>query len=132
MNSFLSGETVTGLGGNALADYVRDGTVRVIASGGRAPSAVFPGAPTIAETYPGFEAQAWMALFAPAGVAPEMLQRLRVEMRGLLLEQEAAGKIRNSSGFDVLAAEPAVFTVRMLAEHERYGETVKQVGLAID
>lgn len=132
MLSLFNGETVTGLGGNALADYVRDGVVRAIATTGRARSTVFSDLPTVGDTFPGFDAQAWMALFAPAGLPAETLARLRRETSALLAESETAARIRNASSFDVLFTDVETFTTRIKAEHRRYGEIVKQVGLAVD
>lgn len=127
-----SGEVQAGFAGNAAAEHIRSGLIRGLASAGSSRSAAYFNLPTLAETYPGFEAQAWVALFAPAAIPPEVLRRLQVEMDEVLAECETRERLQRAKGFDLYRASPADFTARMRAEHARYREVVKRVGLTID
>jgi tripartite-type tricarboxylate transporter receptor subunit TctC len=127
-----SGEVQAGFGGNATADRIRDGTLRGLASAGKSRSAAYLNLPTLAETFPGFEAQAWVALFAPAGVPSRTLRQLRIEMDLVLAEGETIERLRRTNSFDVYRAALEEFSTRMRAEYTRYGDVVKRVGLTID
>jgi tripartite-type tricarboxylate transporter receptor subunit TctC len=127
-----SGEVQAGFGGNATVDRIRDGSLRGLASAGRSRSAAYFNLPTLAETFPAFEAQAWVGLFAPAPVPPDVLKRLRVEVDQVLSESETIEKLQRTNGFDVYRSGPEDFATRIRAEHARYGDVVKQVGLTVD
>lgn len=75
--ALLSGEanvTIDGL--PALTQYVKAGKFRALAvtSANRLPG--FENVPTVAETFKGFEALGWFALFAPAGLAPDVVEKI--------------------------------------------------------
>ncbi|MGH8665439.1 MAG: Bug family tripartite tricarboxylate transporter substrate binding protein [Burkholderiales bacterium] len=58
------------------AGYVRSGKVRALATTAPRRSPALPDVPTIAETFPGFEFGAYLALFAPAATPKEAIARL--------------------------------------------------------
>jgi tripartite-type tricarboxylate transporter receptor subunit TctC len=63
---------------------VEGGKLRAIAvtSGKRVPS--LPNVPTIAETFPGFNAATWFALIAPAGTPREAVARINAEAKKIV------------------------------------------------
>jgi tripartite-type tricarboxylate transporter receptor subunit TctC len=63
---------------------VEGGKLRAIAvtSGKRVPS--LPNVPTVAETFPGFNAATWFALVAPAGTPPEAIARINAEAKKIV------------------------------------------------
>ncbi|MCS6944130.1 MAG: tripartite tricarboxylate transporter substrate binding protein [Sutterellaceae bacterium] len=64
--------------------YHRNGMVRVIAVTSAARVPVLPEVPTVAESIPGYEFFSWYGLWAPAKVAPEIVQRLNAEINKAL------------------------------------------------
>ena len=58
------------------AGYVQSGKVRALATTAPRRSAALPDVPTIAETFPGFEFGAYLALFAPTATPKEAIARL--------------------------------------------------------
>ena len=132
MVALLGGEVQAMFGGNSAAGQIRSGAVRGLATASRKRSAAFPDIPTIGETYPGFEAQAWLALFSPAGVPPAVLERLRAETARVLAEAETAERLRSSGGIEVYPTGPDAFAAQIRAEHARYGEVVKRVGVIVE
>ena len=52
-------------------------------------------APTIAETYPGFDVVALNAHVAPAGVPAPVLDRLSADIRAVVNSPEFADKVKN-------------------------------------
>jgi len=71
------------VGGN-----IQGGTLRALAvtSAKRVPS--LPEVPTIAETYPGFEAATWFALIAPAGTPRDVVMRINAETRKIVATKD--------------------------------------------
>jgi len=63
------------LAGSA-SGQVQSGKVRALATTAPRRSSALPDVPTIAETFPGFEFGAYLALFAPAGTPKEAIARL--------------------------------------------------------
>jgi tripartite-type tricarboxylate transporter receptor subunit TctC len=132
MVALLGGEVQAMFGGNSAAGQVRAGAVRGLATASRRRSAAFPDIPTIGETYPGFEAQAWLALFAPAGIPAPVLGRLRVETGRVLAEAETTERLRSAGGIEVYATSAEAFAAQMRSEYNRYKEIVKKAGVTVE
>ncbi len=132
MVALLSGEVQAMFGGISTAGQIRSGAVRGLATASRARARAFPDIPTIGETYPGFESQAWLALFAPAGLSPAILMKLRTEMNRVLREAETAERLRSSGSIEVYVATPEAFAEQIRAEHARYAAVVKAVGITAE
>ena len=45
--------------------------------------------PTIAETYPGFETQSWVAMFAPAATPKAVIERLHASLERIVSDPAA-------------------------------------------
>jgi tripartite-type tricarboxylate transporter receptor subunit TctC len=67
---------------------IEGGKLRALAvtSTRRVPS--LPEVPTLAETFPGFDAATWFALVAPAGTPREAIMRINAETRKIVASQE--------------------------------------------
>lgn len=65
-----------------VQEYLRAGKLKALAVGATARSSIFPDVPTATEAgLPGFDASAWIGLFAPAGAPRENVARLNAEVR---------------------------------------------------
>ncbi|MEO3471979.1 tripartite tricarboxylate transporter substrate binding protein [Roseomonas sp. CAU 1739] len=64
-----------------LPSFLAEGKLRAIAVTGAERSALMPDVPTVAETVPGFDAGAWVMLFAPAGTPAPIIEKLAAEAR---------------------------------------------------
>ena len=76
-----------------ILPHIRSGAVRAIAFTSVPPSPVLPGVPTIAETLPGYRADNWFGLGAPAGTPPAVIERLNAEVNRLLADKDFADKL---------------------------------------
>lgn len=70
----LQGQFVTGADGSV---HQKAGAIKYLGIGTRARVPMAPDLPAIAETIPGFTADLWFGLLAPAGTAPEVLNKLQ-------------------------------------------------------
>ena len=130
--ALLAGEIAAAFGGNSVTGHVRAGKLRALAVAGKQRSAVFPDVPRLAEFFPGFEVTPWLALFAPAGVSPAVMSRLRDATSRLLVEPAVIERIRRVGGLEPYVSTPEEFAALLRAEYARYGEIVRAVGAKID
>ena len=111
---------------------LKSGKVRAlaVASASRLPE--LQNVPTFAEAgYPGFEVNAWYALYAPAKTSKEVLARLNTSLTQVLKQPEVQEKfallgVRTRSGS---SQELAKFTTD---EWSRYGKVIQSAGIRID
>ena len=132
MVALLSGEVAAMFGGNSVAGQIKAGKVRALAAAGHKRSAAYPDIPTLNEFYPGLEVTPWLGMFAPAGVPVAVLSRLRSETNRLIADADMRQKIGKLGGMELYAMTPEQFTALIRAEHAKYGEVVKAVGVKVD
>ena len=130
--ALLAGEIAAAFGGNSVTGHVRAGKLRALAVAGKQRSAVFPDVPRLAEFFPGFEVTPWLALFAPAGVSPAVMSKLREATNRLLAEPAVSERIRRVGGLEPYVSTAEEFAALLRAEYARYGEIVRAVGAKID
>jgi len=128
--ALFGGEVSVMFGGSSAGPFVRSGKLRALALAGKRNDA-YPGLPALSETYPGLEVSPWLGLFAPAGLPPHVLDRLRAETSRLLADPGTLGRIRGIA-LDPFVTTPQEFAAQIRAEYARYGEVVKAVGVKID
>jgi tripartite-type tricarboxylate transporter receptor subunit TctC len=71
-----------------VAPAVRSGRARLIAVTSAEPSPAFSGVPTMASVVPGYTAELWLALFAPAGTPAPVVLRLNREINDIARTRE--------------------------------------------
>ena len=111
---------------------IKQGKLKAIgvASLQRHPAA--PDIPTIAEQgYPGFEATAWYAFFAPAGTPPDIVQRIAADTNKALQLADVREKL-SALGADPVGGTPEEFARRLRAENARWGDAIRKSGVKID
>jgi tripartite-type tricarboxylate transporter receptor subunit TctC len=128
--ALFGGEVPVMFGGSSVGPYVHSGKLRALALAGKR-NAAYPGLPALSESFPGFEVNPWLGLFAPAGLQPPVLNRLRAETGRLLADPDALVRVRNIA-LDPFATTPKEFAALIRAEYAKYGEVVKTVGVTID
>ena len=60
----------------AQVGNIHDGRVRALATAGPTRTPYMPELPTVAEILPGYASSLWLAIFAPAKTAPEIIQKM--------------------------------------------------------
>lgn len=90
-----------------------------------------PGVPAIASEVPGYEAESWFVLMAPAGTPPEIISKLSTEVDRILKLPEVVERFKG------LGAEPVGGTPESLgkfiaAETTKWKKVVKDSGAQID
>ncbi|MCD0502735.1 Bug family tripartite tricarboxylate transporter substrate binding protein [Bordetella petrii] len=109
---------------------IQQGKLRALAVTGLQRSALLPDVPTVAESgIPGFEVSAWFAVFAPAKVPPQVLQRLRSAMAAIMDSGDLKQQLRRI-GAEPDPRPPGEFSVYLEQEIEKYAAVVQAAGLA--
>jgi tripartite-type tricarboxylate transporter receptor subunit TctC len=116
---------VTGL------QFAREGTLRGIAvtTPARLPQA--PDLPTVAETFPGFEATSWLGFVAPAQVPGPVLDRLSAVIAASARDPDIAQRV-SAGGAVPQGSDRAAFAAFIRAEAERWGAAVRASGATAD
>jgi tripartite-type tricarboxylate transporter receptor subunit TctC len=112
--------------------HAKAGKVRPIAVMSLKRSPALPDVPTVAELgYPGFEANTWFAVFAPAKVPAEVLERLNAEI-GKALAADAVKERFAALSLDGQPMDRATLRRYLEAEVAKWGKVVKDNGLKAD
>ncbi len=101
------------------------GTLRPIATGSATRDAQFPDLPTVAETFPGFEAVAWIGMFTTAGVPSAIIERLNTELNRIIRTPDIAPKL-DQQGVTVTGGTPEEFGALIASEIRRYTAIARQ------
>ena len=105
--------------------HIRSGRLRGLAVGTKERSSLFPGMPTLAESgVPGYEANNWNGLVAPAGTPRTVVERLHREIGAVLQERTLVDRMV-SSGLDPIGDTPEAFTRYLADEADKWGKLIK-------
>lgn len=107
---------------------VRAGKLRAIAMTGPKRSAALPDLPAVAETLPGFDSVQWWAMFAPAGTAGDVVDRLNSEVSRIITDVDVKARFA-AEGAEPAGGSPREFAAFVRADYEKWGKVVKAVGI---
>lgn len=112
--------------------HLKSGNPRpiAVASAKRLPQ--LPDVPTVAESgFPGFEAQSWNGLLAPAKTPPEIIARLNAEVNKALIAPDLRETLE-SQGAVVLGGSSADFGKYIGQEVAHWGKLLKTLKISMD
>ena len=114
------------------ADLIREGRLRALAIGSRAPSPVLPGVPTLSQALgKDMEAGVWFGLLAPKGTDGAIVRRVSGDVSRGLCDPGVRARLE-ALGAEVAASEPAEFAGLIAAERDRWAPVVRASGARID
>ena len=114
------------------APHVKSGAVRGLAVTGAQRSSALPELPTVAESgVPGYEVSAWFGIFAPAGLAQPVVQRLNAEFVKGLQQPDLRQRLA-SQGAEPLTSTPEEFGSYLRSEIAKWAKVVKESGMKVD
>jgi tripartite-type tricarboxylate transporter receptor subunit TctC len=74
--------------------FIADGRLRALAVTGPERSPLMQDVPTVAETVPGFDAGAWVIMFAPTGTPTPIVEKLSAEIRTSLAKPAIRARLQ--------------------------------------
>lgn len=113
--------------------HIKAGKLKALAVTSAERSSALPDLPTVAEAGPlkGFEASSWFGLLAPAGTAPEVVNRLQQETAKALATPALKERLQ-AQGAIPSGMSPADFAKFIAAETKKWAAVVKASGATVD
>lgn len=108
--------------------HVKAGKIRALATTGAARSSFLPDVPTIAESYPGYEATNWYAFVAPGKTPKEVVGELNRQLVKVLSTPSVREQLL-SNGMEPQPSTPEELARYMEREYETWGRVVKEAGI---
>jgi tripartite-type tricarboxylate transporter receptor subunit TctC len=117
------------IGMTAATPHVRAGRLRAIFTTGAKRSFAFPDVPTVAEQgFPGFAADAWYGLLAPARTPRPIIDKLHAEVVRIMKLPESKERLGNV-GFEIVASSPEEFAKLIRDEIPKWTKVVREGGI---
>ena len=115
-----------------MAEHVRAGRVKAMATTGLARSAVMPDVPTVDEAgVPRYEATIWLGLMAPKGTPPAIVERLNAEVVKIASNPDVV-RAWKAQGATPMTMNVADFTRYMNDDIAKWARIVKISGAKAD
>ena len=108
--------------------HVKAGKIRALATTGAARSSFLPDVPTIAESYPGYEATNWYAFVAPAKTPKDVVAQLNRQLVKVLSTPTVREQLL-ANGMEPHPSTPEELARYMEREFETWGRVVKEAGI---
>ena len=128
------------LGGEVQLVFSDMGTVRpylgnrlrAIGVLGKTRTSTAPSVPTLAESgLPGYEAEGWFAVMAPAATPAGIIERLNRELVAILTSAEVKAQFA-LSGMEPTSSTPSELALRIREDTARWSRLIKDAGITID
>ena len=114
----------------AMVPHIRTGKLRLIAVTSAKRLAAWPDVPTVAEYYPGYEAEGWLSLVAPTGTPADIVQRVNREMDRIVRTPQFLQPVQKFSWSNLNGASTPQELARFYrAEYEKWGKIMREVGI---
>jgi len=97
---------------SSIVPQMKSGKVRAIAVTSAKPSPAFPDLPPLSATVPGYAIEIWVTVFAPAGAAAPLVERLNREINAISASPELRVFL-DPDGAQPVALSPAAVAARM-------------------
>jgi tripartite-type tricarboxylate transporter receptor subunit TctC len=94
-------------------------------------SELLPDLPTVASVYPGFDVDNWVAMWAPPGTPPAIVNKLQAEIVKSLQHADVRNYLRRLDN-PAVGSTPAEFTQFLGQEIDKYAKLIKLSGAKSD
>ncbi len=112
--------------------HVKAGRLNAVAITSPARSRLYPQLPTVSESgLPGFQAEVWYGMLAPARTPADVIARLNRETVAILTTNDVRDKLA-AQGADVVASTPAEFAEVIRRDLQKWSRVATSIHLQID
>ena len=116
----------------AVMAQVKAGQLRALAVSSPHRVKAVPDLPTVAESgFPGFEADQWYGVVAPAGTPPEIIAKLNQQINKSLSSVEIASRLE-SEGAEATPNPPQAFADLIASEIKRWRVVIEKGGVKVE
>lgn len=114
-----------------VSSFVKSGKLRVLAITSAKRSEIASGVPAMSEYYPGFRAEVWVGLFAPAKTPRDAIARINAEAAKVLSAPELKARFAEQ-GMETVGSSPAQLDEWLRFEMERWGKVIRERQITIE
>lgn len=115
----------------SVRSLVDDGKLRALGISTPGRSKLAPTIPPVAETVPGYDYSAWFGLYLPAKAPAPLVQALAAAMASVVAQPDLQERVA-VLGLELSGSPPAEFTAFMVADTERWGKLIRELGITAD
>lgn len=116
---------------SSVKPYVADGKLKVLAVASAQRLQDAPQYPTLAETFPGFDVDAFQAIAVPKAVPPAVIETISADIRAVVSSPEFAEKVGPLGAFPK-ATSPQELDAIIRKEIERWTAIAKAANITVD
>jgi tripartite-type tricarboxylate transporter receptor subunit TctC len=116
----------------SAASLIEAGQLRALAITSAQRSPAFPNVPTVAEAgVPGYAAESWYGLFAPAKTPRDVIERLN-KSAATAVKSEGFNKLGVNEGLVMVTSPPDELDRYFRGEEERWRKVIQEAGIKVD
>ena len=117
---------------SVVMPHVRSGRLRALGVSSARRTPLAPELPTIAEAaLPGYEANGWYAVLAPAGTPQPIITRLNRELQNVIADRDVKERFA-ATGVEPIGSTPEQFAAYMRDEYAKWGKVIRATGVKAD
>jgi len=112
----------------AMLGQVREGHAITLGVGTKAPSPVVPGVPTMDSAIPGFSAEAWFGLVAPAQTPDDVIAKIHTALRQVMARQDIQQRLL-PTGAIARTNSPTEYRELLINETRQWKDLLARTGI---
>jgi tripartite-type tricarboxylate transporter receptor subunit TctC len=107
------------------------GTLRALAVTTAARAAFLPNVPSMSETVPGYDTEVWWGLLGPAGMPPDLVEKLSYDFVAALNTDEVKERLAKLGALPI-GSSPSEFDARIRADSGKWRPIIKGAGITAE
>src|SRR5438309_3553229 len=129
INDLLGGQIPMSFNnGPESVGQIEGGTVRALAVTTAARASFLPNVPSMSETVPGYDTEVWWGLLGPAGMPPDLVEKLSHDFVAAL-NTDAVRQRLGKLGASPIGSSPTAFDAKIHADYDKWGPIIKAAGM---
>jgi tripartite-type tricarboxylate transporter receptor subunit TctC len=113
---------------SAMLGQVQQGNIKLLAVSSAKPSPLLPGTPTINSTVPGFSAEIWFGLMAPAGTPDDVVAKINAAVKTIMADPAIRERML-PTGAMPQTSTPAEFAKTLRDEYAQLREVITKYNI---
>ena len=132
MNDLLGGQVKGMIVQVSLAiPHVKSGKLIALAVSSAKRTPLLPDIPPISDAFPGFEAQGWTGILAPAATPRSIVNKLNAALKSTLAQPDVRERLE-AQGSEVVGSTPEAFGIWLRDESEKWSRIIRDLQLTLD
>jgi tripartite-type tricarboxylate transporter receptor subunit TctC len=133
MNDVIAGHVDLFIASSAQSiPFIQAGAITALAQSGKTRTSALPNVPTMAESYPGFEASAWWGIFAPAGTPKAIVTRFADDLAASLRDPRVAKQLNETQQVTFALGGPEQLRTFVSAQMRLWGPVAREHNIQAD